>query len=91
MRRGIARSRQAANTGFGIPGSLRIRPWTAELQKQRAINAGRNDPMPRSYPLLSTGGQTHRPSRQGIAYFPTPFIKDVCISMFLHHLGFCAA
>src|SRR6516164_139191 len=38
----VAPSRQGANIAFGIPGGLPFQPWAAALQKERAINAGRN-------------------------------------------------
>ena len=54
----VAPSRQAANIGFGIPGGLPIQAWAAELQKKRAVNAGRNDPhthcLPSNFPRLFT-------------------------------------
>ena len=54
----VAPSRQAGNIAFGISGGLPIEPWAAELQKKRAINAGRDDPhthcLPSNFPRLFT-------------------------------------
>ena len=51
-------SRQAVNIGFGIEGGLPLQPWAADLQKKRAINAGRDDPhthcLPSNFPRLFT-------------------------------------
>jgi hypothetical protein len=54
----IVPSYQAVNIAFGIPGGLPIQPWAAELQKKRAVNAGRDDPhthcLPSNFPRLFT-------------------------------------
>jgi hypothetical protein len=54
----IAPSPQATNIAFGIPGGLPLQGWAAELQKKRAINAGRDDPhthcLPSNFPRLFT-------------------------------------
>jgi hypothetical protein len=54
----IVPSHQAVNVAFGLAESLPLQPWAAELQKQRAVNAARNDPhvhcLPSNFPRLYT-------------------------------------